>query len=250
MLGANGNAQQIYELTFILWTLSLGCEEKNLALFLSAGITLHEIILLFIPLSLTLSIILFFYPLSSCILYLIIFINILKYFTLVLSSSSHLYFYYNLNVTGAIRCLYDLISAAPTRKVLNMAIHPLSFVPLYRPHQMNVQNNSGGPPLLLSLIPDNSPPSLSPSLPSLPYIHTSPPSITFSLPPSSLTHSLTHSPPFNFLPSLPISLTHSLPPSLSPPPPAYRWCACLWLPLESWLPQRMMTSSQKCSLPD
>ena len=36
-LGANGNAQQIYELTFILWTLSLGCEEKDLPLFLSAG---------------------------------------------------------------------------------------------------------------------------------------------------------------------------------------------------------------------
>ena len=35
--GANGNAQQIYELTFILWTLSLGCEEKDLASFLSAG---------------------------------------------------------------------------------------------------------------------------------------------------------------------------------------------------------------------
>ena len=38
-VGANGNAQQIYELTFILWTLSLGCAEKDLALFLSAGKT-------------------------------------------------------------------------------------------------------------------------------------------------------------------------------------------------------------------
>lgn len=54
--GANGNAQQIYELTFILWTLSLGCEEKDLASFLQAG---------------------------------------------------------------AIRVLFDLISAAPTRKVQN-----------------------------------------------------------------------------------------------------------------------------------
>ena len=35
--GANGNAQQIYELNFILWTLSLGCEEKDLGSFLSAG---------------------------------------------------------------------------------------------------------------------------------------------------------------------------------------------------------------------
>ena len=38
-LGTNGNAQTIYELTFILWTLSLDvqAESKNLSLFLSAG---------------------------------------------------------------------------------------------------------------------------------------------------------------------------------------------------------------------
>ena len=42
-VGANGNAQQIYELTFILWTLSLGCAEKDLALFLSAGKSPHSL---------------------------------------------------------------------------------------------------------------------------------------------------------------------------------------------------------------
>jgi hypothetical protein len=36
-LGANGNAQQIYELAFILWTLSLGSDDSDLKAFLSAG---------------------------------------------------------------------------------------------------------------------------------------------------------------------------------------------------------------------
>jgi V-type H+-transporting ATPase subunit H len=36
-LGVNGNAQHVYELCFILWTMSLGCESADLPSFLSAG---------------------------------------------------------------------------------------------------------------------------------------------------------------------------------------------------------------------
>ena len=36
-VGVNGNAQQIYELCFMLWTMSLGCENQDVPAFLSAG---------------------------------------------------------------------------------------------------------------------------------------------------------------------------------------------------------------------
>ena len=76
-LGTNGNAQTIYELTFILWTISM-----DIATFLSASFNPKES--------------------SDSLIILTAFLS-----------------------AGAIPCLVDLVSAAPSRKVVRMSIGTL-----------------------------------------------------------------------------------------------------------------------------
>lgn len=133
---------------------------------------------------------------------------------------SHLYLipHLHLNATGAIRCLYDLISAAPTRKVFDM-IHPApSISTLSTGEELRRQAINKKHTQLFRMIIHRS--SLPPSFP---------PTLILSFPPS--------------LPSFPPSLFPSFHLFL-----LYRWCACLLPHLESWLPLRMTMYSQKCSL--